>query len=716
LIYSGQAVGVNLLDEGIAELCFDLHGESVNKFNQLTLKELGEAIASIKDEVAIQAVMVTSGKPTFIVGADIDEFGELFRLEEELFTAKLLEVNTTVFSAFEDLPLPTVAAINGFALGGGLEMALTADYRIMSNAAKIGLPETTLGIIPGYGGTVRLPRLIGPDNAIEWLASGLRYDAEIALKFGVVDAVVAPEDLREAAFSLLQECLAGRMNYHSRKREKLEPIRLSDIEARMTFETARAAVERQAGEHNPAPLVAVDTIERSAFLQRDEALLLEARANAKLARSPVAKNLIGLFQGEQILLKDAGDLAKAAAPVKKCAVLGAGLMGGGIACQTALKGMPVIMKDIGQSGIKLGLTEASRLLSGKVHRGRMEPEDMAAALNRIRPSLSFEGFDEVDLVVEAVIENLHVKQSVLSETETCLGEDAILASNTSTISITQLGSALQKPERFCGMHFFNPVHWMPLVEVIRGELTGDQAVARAVGFALTLGKKPVVVNDCPGFLVNRILAPYLNAFLKLVSRGVDFHRIDKAMEKFGWPMGPAYLCDVIGLDTLKHGEKVLAEGYPDRMSVDFTSSHDILLGAGRLGQKGGRGYYIYEPDKRGRLKKIIDPEVGKLLTTQFGSDADIRDVQIVEHLMLPMCLEAVRCLEEGIAASANDIDLALIYGLGFPSFRGGALRYLDDLGLDESLRAADQYAELDSSYRAPEMMRQMTARGDRFYI
>jgi 3-hydroxyacyl-CoA dehydrogenase/enoyl-CoA hydratase/3-hydroxybutyryl-CoA epimerase/enoyl-CoA isomerase len=349
----------------------------------------------------------------------------------------------------------------------------------------------------------------------------------------------------------------------------------------------------------------------------------------------------------------------------------------------------------------------------------MSVAEMAGVLNKIQPSLSYDGFDSVDVVVEAVVENPKIKHAVLAETETHIRDDAILASNTSTISISHLAEPLKRPENFCGMHFFNPVHRMPLVEVIRGEKTGEDAIAKTVAYALAMGKKPVVVNDCPGFLVNRILMPYFGAFMGLVNRGVDFVTIDRLMERFGWPMGPAYLADVVGIDTGVHAGAVMAEGFPDRMQYDFKTSHDVMFENERFGQKNGRGYYAYEPDKKGRPKKIVDEEVAALLAPVIDGSESLDDETIVDSMMIPMCLEAVRCLEDGIAASATDVDLALIYGIGFPPFRGGALHYIDDVGIKHFVARADELAAASGAmkalYEPTEKLREMAANGTAFF-
>jgi len=719
MIYSGKAITVQAIDDGIAELCFDLQDDSVNKFNALTVNELREATAAIAADSSLNGVIVTSGKPVFIVGADIMEFGALFGASEDEIAEKILQINLDVFNAFEDLSIPTVAAINGIALGGGLEMCLVCDYRVMSDTARIGLPETKLGIIPGYGGTTRLPRLIGADNAIEWIASGAEQKAEQALKFGAVDAVVTPELLREGALSLLQQCIDGKLDYQAKRREKQEPLKLNEIEATMVFETSKAFVAGKAGPHYPAPITAIKVMQKAAGMHRDDALREEARGIAKMAGTLAAKNLIGLFIGDQILAKRGKALAKKAGKVERAAVLGAGIMGGGIAYQSAFKGTPIIMKDIAQAGIDLGLSEASKLLSKLVDRGRMSVAEMAGVLNKIQPSLSYDGFDSVDMVVEAVVENPKIKHAVLAETETKIRDDAILASNTSTISISHLAEPLKRPENFCGMHFFNPVHRMPLVEVIRGDKTGEDAIAKTVAYALAMGKKPVVVNDCPGFLVNRILMPYFGAFMGLVKRGVDFVTIDRLMERFGWPMGPAYLADVVGIDTGVHAGAVMAEGFPDRMQYDFKTSHDVMFENERFGQKNGRGYYAYEPDKKGRPKKIVDEEVAALLAPVIDGSESLDDETIVDSMMIPMCLEAVRCLEDGIAASATDVDLALIYGIGFPPFRGGALHFIDDVGIKHFVARADELAAasgpMKALYEPTEKLREMAANGTTFF-
>ena len=710
MIYQGKAITVKPLEGGIVELNFDLKGESVNKFNRLTLSELRAAVDAIKADASVKGVIVTSGKDVFIVGADITEFVDNFQLPDEELMAGNLEANK-IFSDFEDLDVPTVAAINGIALGGGLEMCLAADFRVMSATAKVGLPEVKLGIYPGFGGTVRLPRLIGCDNAVEWIASGKENKAEDALKVGAVDAVVAPEQLQAAALDLAKRAVAGELDHKARRQPKLEKLKLNAIEQMMAFETAKGFVAGQAGPNYPAPVEAIKSIQKAANFGRDKALEVEAAGFVKLAKTSVAQSLIGLFLNDQELKKKAKKYDEVAKDVKLAAVLGAGIMGGGIAYQSALKGTPILMKDIREEGIQMGLNEAAKLLGKRVEKGRLTPAKMAEALNGIRPTMSYGDFGNVDIVVEAVVENPKVKQAVLAEVEGAVKEDAIIASNTSTISISLLAQALKRPENFCGMHFFNPVHMMPLVEVIRGEKTGETAIATTVAYAKKMGKSPIVVNDCPGFLVNRVLFPYFGGFAKLLSFGVDFVRIDKVMEKFGWPMGPAYLSDVVGIDTGHHGRDVMAEGFPDRMAVEGKTAVDVMYEANRLGQKNGKGFYAYETDKRGKPKKVTDPQAYEVLKPIVVEQREVTD----EDMMIPLCLETVRCLEDGIVETAAEADMGLIYGIGFPPFRGGALRYIDSIGVAEFVALADKYAELGALYHPTAKLREMAKNGQKFF-
>lgn len=714
-MFKGNSLSVTMLENGIAELNFDLQGESVNKFDTATVAELDQAITAIEQSSDVTGVLVSSGKGVFVVGADITEFIPMLG-NSDVDAGEHLSKNTINFNRLEDLSVPSVAAINGFALGGGLELALACDFRVMSTAAQIGLPETGLGIIPGWGGTVRLPRIAGSDTAIEWIASGKNQRPDAALKAGVVDGVVAPEKLRDSALSVLQNAIDGKMDYAKRRALKTGPLLLNQVESAMVFNTSKGFVGAKAGPNYPAPMIAIDCIEKSATMSRADALAVERDGFVQATKTTAAESLVGIFLSDQLLVKKAKGWAKKAdKKIERAAVLGAGIMGGGIAYQSAYKGTPIKMKDINQDGLDLGLSEANKLLSKQVNRGRMTVEKMGSILADIDPMLSYDNFNDVDIVVEAVVENPKVKHSVLAEVEKHVDTDAVIASNTSTISITYLAEALERPENFCGMHFFNPVHAMPLVEVIRGEKTSDTAIARTVAYASAMGKKPVVVNDCPGFLVNRVLFPYFAGFMGLLKDGADFQQVDKVMERFGWPMGPAYLMDVVGIDTGNHCEAVMAEGFPDRMTKEYKTAGDVMYENERFGQKNGKGFYVYEMDKRGKPKKTVSQESYDLIAPVTADIKEFDKDEIVARMMIPMATEIARCVEEGIVGSAAEADMALIYGVGFPPFRGGALRWMDSIGMDKFVAMCDQYKHLGKLFEATDTQREMAANGTKYY-
>lgn len=706
MLFKGKTIEIKPLGDGIYDLVIDHTGEAVNTIDQSTLGEIREAVEQLAVQPDLQGLIFSSAKESFIAGADINEFMQFFEASEEEIVTALLEMHK-VFNAIEDLPCPTVAAINGLCLGGGFELCLAMDYRVIAEQAKVGLPEVKLGIYPGWGGTVRLPRLIGVDNANEWICGGIEKRGADAFKDGAADALVPADQVKDAALDLVRKCISSDFNYQLRRQEKQSPIKLSQMEQVMAFESAKGVISAKAGPHYPAPLAALKTIQKHANLPRDKALEIEAKGFVKVAKSDVCEALVGLYLKDHYVKKVAKKYAARGGEVEQAAVLGAGIMGGGIAYQSASRKVPILMKDINSPALEQGLNEASKLLNKRVSRGRMDSEQMAQVLNRITPTLNYGGFEQIDLVVEAVVEHPKVKKAVLAEAEQQLKDGAVLASNTSTISITELASALQRPENFCGMHFFNPVHQMPLVEVIRGEKSSDEAIARTVAYAQSMGKTPVVVNDCPGFLVNRILLPYFLSFNTLLEDGYDFTQIDRVMEKFGWPMGPAYLLDVVGIDTAFHAAGVMAAGFPDRMKMAKNSALERMYKLERLGQKNAQGFYRYELDRKGKPKKVVDPGLPEILGLSVDQAGDVEDETIIQRLMVPLCIETVRCLEEGIVSSPAEADIALIYGIGFPPFRGGVFHYLDKLGLQRFCEIANKFEQLGPLYQPTETMKKM---------
>ncbi|MBR9885727.1 MAG: fatty acid oxidation complex subunit alpha FadB [Oceanospirillales bacterium] len=692
-------------ESGLISLDICKKESSVNSVDTGFLQELEAVCDLLESDSAARGLLITSAKSAFVVGADIFQFPALFNGPGEVFESWVARAHE-LFNRLENLPYPSVCAINGLALGGGLELALLADARVVAEGAKIGLPEVTLGLCPGWGGTVRASRLAGVQPALELMLSGKPVSGEKALELGLADRCVADSELRMAGLELLDNFVTGALDFKALRARK------HDIRAEACNQEAlEQALAAYLKPNYPAAQEILSLVLAHASLPFESALEAERRSFVTLGRTDCAKSLVGLFINDQSVKGAAKRAAKAANPVQTAAVLGAGIMGGGIAYQAAVTGTPVLLKDIRQEALDLGVDTASKALDKLIAKGRMDDAGKSDCLGLIEPMLEFKGFDTVGLVVEAVVENEKIKHAVLTETESHLKPEAILTSNTSTISITSLAEGLQRPENFCGMHFFNPVPMMPLVEVIRGAKSSDVAIATAVDCALKMGKTPIVVNDCPGFLVNRVLFPYFNAFNRLLHDGVDFQRIDRVMEGFGWPMGPAYLADVIGLDTMVHADQVLQAGYPQRMGHDDRPIIEELLDTGALGQKNGRGFYDYA---NGPRNKSATPDALSF-SERAARQVEFSDQQIIDRMMIPLCLESYLCLDEGVVGSAAEVDMGLIMGIGFPKFRGGALRYIDHLGLNEFAAKVDALADLGPLYRLPESFRTRAQSGWNFF-
>lgn len=713
-MYHGKSIRVSAIEDGFAELCFDRAAEPINKFDARTVAELKEAVAAIAAAPQLRGVLVTSAKDVFVVGADITEFGEKFKLPHADLVEDVRNSNEA-FVAWEDLALPTVVALDGYALGGGFEFALSCALRVMSHKAQVGLPEVKLGLFPGFGGTVRLPRVACPKTAVEWIADGRPRGAQDAHGVGAVDQVCDSAALRGFALGLLRQAADGAIDWRGLQQRKRRPLNGSAAGG-AEFSAWRRGVQAASGVQQPAALAAADLMERAASLDRDAALALESEAFARIARTQAASSLVQTFLSEQEVKKLARRRAQGARPVRQAAVLGAGIMGAGIALTSARAGIPVRLTDVSPKALEAARAEADRQLARQVKAGRLAAADAQAALRAITIQSGTEGLAGADIVVEAIVERLETKHQVLGALEPLLDEQAVLASNTSSLRIDDIARALARPERFVGLHFFNPVPAMRLVEVVRGSRTSDQAVATAVAYALAMKKTPVVVKDGPGFLVNRLLMAYTGAALRLIAEGGDYLAIDCAMEAFGWPMGPSYLQDVIGIDTGAHVAQVIAAGYPQRMPPLERDALQLMLAQGRLGQKSGAGFYRHAPGADGRLTRGVAPETAGLLAgLQPNGPRAFGDEEIVDRLMLPFIVEAAHALEEGVVSTPAEVDMALLLALGCPAYTGGALKYADWLGLDEVVRRCDALRAHGPMYEPTPRMRQLAAGGGTFY-
>jgi 3-hydroxyacyl-CoA dehydrogenase/enoyl-CoA hydratase/3-hydroxybutyryl-CoA epimerase len=677
-------------------LVFDLRGEKVNKLSRKVMQEVEALLPQIESLGAqgkIDALVLLSGKPgNFIAGADIDLIQSA---KTSVEAEELSRTGQKLMDRWEDLPFPTVAAIDGVALGGGCEFALACSALVMSNnpAAKIGLPEVMLGLLPGMGGCIRLPRKVGLSTALDMILTGKNLSGERAFKAGLAEACLPKENFEEAGLRWVKANLSALKGGRRLAKEPklggmggpvgslLEKTPMKTV----MFKKAREMVLEKSKGHYPAPLEALDIIqstgggygERLRGSEREKAMSREAKGFGKVAVTEISKNLIRLFYLMEGVKKvkglPPGSTAREHA-VAQSAVLGAGVMGGGIAQLFADKDLPIRMKDLNTQALSLGVQSASKIFQKKVKRKRMTQRQALQKLNLIAPVADYSGFHKADLVVEAIIENIDIKKKVFQELETQISPDCVVASNTSSLSITKMQEVFKKPERFVGMHFFNPVDKMPLVEVIRGEKTSDEAVATVFQLSKALGKTPIVVKDAPGFLVNRLLAPYLNEAVYLLLEGAPIPEIDRVLLEFGMPMGPMELIDEVGVDVAEKVAHVLHDAFGARMIP--ASMNEKAVKAGRLGKKNGKGLYNYVGPKK---TKELDPKVYEIIGITPDKNA-VADEEIVERCILPMINEAARCLEEGVVSSASEVDLGMIMGTGFPPFRGGLLRYADSLG------------------------------------
>lgn len=707
------AVTLEVDGDGVAWLTFDRPESRVNILTSEVMMELDRLIADLEEEVRIgraKALVIRSGKPgAFIAGADI---GEIEGLTDPRTAAEKAAEGQAVFRRIEGLTIPSVAVIDGAALGGGTELALACSYRLATDRpeTRISLPEVRLGIIPGFGGTVRLPRLIGPKAAIELIVTGRSVSAERAERLGLVDEVIptAGHEARVRRFTWERIDL-GRLR-PSRRRSIWERLLEDTAPGRaILFRQARRQILQETRGHYPAPLAALDTIRDTLSLPLDEAFEREAYKTGQLIASDISKNLIHIFN----LIEGAKKNTPPGEPreIEQVAVLGAGVMGGGIAQLMSYRGLPVRLRDIQQEAITMGLNQARSVFDRAVRRRRITPREAEEGMGRISPTLDYSGFGVADLVIEAVVERLEVKEQVLREVEEVVSEEVVIASNTSTLSISEMQKTLEYPDRFCGMHFFNPVDRMPLVEIVRGAATSDETLASVYALTLQIGKTPVIVNDGPGFLVNRILAPYLNEAGLLLAEGASISAVDEALVEFGMPMGPFRLLDEVGLDISRSASAILYEAFGDRMRPA-----EPLLGladTNRLGRKGGLGFYRYQD---GREKGVDETIYGELSTTVPSSRVEFDPELIRERTILVMINEAARVLEEGIVEEASAVDLAMVTGTGFPPFRGGLLRYADHLGTPvvvERLFSLEE--EFGARFQPAPLLRDIARDGRSFY-
>jgi 3-hydroxyacyl-CoA dehydrogenase / enoyl-CoA hydratase / 3-hydroxybutyryl-CoA epimerase len=688
---------------GIANLTFDLPGEKVNTISIERLEELNDILEKLSHDSSVKALVIRSAKPgIFIAGADLKSFDAIF--DDPSIAERVIMRGHEVLNKLSDMPFPTVALIDGVCLGGGLELALACNYRVVTDHPKtsLGLPEVTLGIMPGWGGTQRLPRLIGLEQGIKMILTGKPVNGKKAFKLKLADAIIAHEFVDDRLPEFLDKVISSRGQEEIMNRRKLGGFHYLLMERNplgraVLFHFARKNVLSKTKGLYPSPIVALDTIEKTHRKSLEDGLECEIDEflDAIPNKFQNAINLIKLFFANEELKKDPG-LHSDVKPkkVRYGGVIGAGTMGAGIAWLFSYRDIPVRFKDISWEAVGKGYSAAYSIYKKMLKIRKVKPYQIQRKFQMLSGTVDYSGFQRSDIVIEAATENLDLKHKIFEDLENNLSKDAVIASNTSSLSIAEMSQHMKHPERFLGMHFFNPPNRMPLVEIVAGEKTSPEAIATAVELCKRFKKIPLIVKDCPGFLVNRIFVMAANEASWMLQEGVEMDRLEHVITKFGMPMGPCTLADEVGIDVGHKVFSVFFEAYGDRMEPPQINR--AMYEAGFYGKKSGKGYFLYNGKKKGP-----NPEVQNLLDKIHTPKVTMSDEEIIDRFVLGMINEGARCLEEGIVDSPLYVDMGLIYGIGFPPFRAGLLHYADSMGIQNVVQKLNKLADRYGARFAP---------------
>lgn len=703
-----RAFSMQVRDDGVAVITIDVPGESMNTLKESFAKEVGELLTEIEQSSDIQGVVISSGKPSsFVAGADI---GMIDRCENAADAASLARQGQAMFDRIEQLSIPVVAAIHGPCLGGGLELAMACHVRIASDSDKtvLGLPEVQLGLLPGSGGTQRLPRIVGIQQGLTMILTGKQLRAKQARSRGLVTEVVPQSILLDVA---IKHALNGKVKRAKAKLSGLGWLLESNrFGLEFLFNKAREQAQKKAKDNYPAIDKIINVVRKGVFSGHEAGLSAEADAFGELAMTAESYQLRQLFFATTEMKKETGADGVKPRTVQHVGVLGGGLMGGGIAYVTAAKaGIPARIKDINEDGISHALHYSYERLQKKVKRGHMRRNELEKTMLRLSGTTEYKGFSRADVVIEAVFEDLELKQKMVADIEQCGSEKTIFATNTSSLPITQIAAKAARPENVIGLHYFSPVDKMPLAEIITHAGTADETIATTVALARKQGKTPIVVKDGAGFFVNRILAPYMNEAARLLLAGEPIEKLDKALVEWGFPVGPVTLLDEVGIDVAGKVAPILVDELGERFTAP--DAFQRLLDDDRKGKKNQKGFYQYGKKVKG---KPVDQSVYQVLGV--NPSGSLSEEQIALRCVLPMLNEAAYCLDEGIVRSARDGDIGAVFGIGFPPFRGGPYRFMDAFGISNVVNELQKLvAEQGERFAPAPLLMTMAEQQQRFY-
>lgn len=671
-------------ESGVAHLIMDVKGDTMNTLKSEFGDEISQVLSEIKSDTSLKGIVLLSGKKdSFVAGADVNMLAGCTSREEVL---EIALQGHAIFDQLVNLPIPIVAAVHGACLGGGLELALACHGRVASTSNKtvMGLPEVQLGLLPGGGGTQRLPKLVGIQKALDMMLTGKQLRAKQALKAGIVNDIVPESILVRTAEEMI---LSGKVKPKARKLSLMDKVLEGNpLGRKVVFDQATKTVLAKTKGNYPAPLKIIECIRAGVELSSAKGFQVEANNFADLVMTAESEQLRNIFFATTEMKKEQGVEGVKPAKVKQAAVLGGGLMGGGIAFVSATKAkLPVRIKDINHQGISNALKYSFDILNKKVKRRFIRASEMQSQMAQITGTLDYAGLKNTDIVIEAVFEDLALKQKMVADVEANCQPHTIFASNTSSLPIGQIAANATRPENVIGLHYFSPVDKMPLAEIIPHEGTSDETISTTVAVAKKQGKTPIVVKDKAGFYVNRILAPYMNEAAMLLLDGEPIEKLDKALVKFGFPVGPMQLLDEVGIDVGSKIGPILQAELGDRFAPP--PAFDKLISDGRLGKKAKKGFYLYGTGKKG---KQVDESIYQLLNIQV--QGRINDLEIAKRCVYMMLNEAARCLDEGIVRNARDGDIGAIFGIGFPPFLGGPYRYIDKVGAKNVVAQLNEWA------------------------
>jgi 3-hydroxyacyl-CoA dehydrogenase/enoyl-CoA hydratase/3-hydroxybutyryl-CoA epimerase len=716
--FQAESLRVDQQPDGSAVLWLDVPERKVNVLNRRVFADLDTALTCVAAEPAITVLIIRSAKTSgFLAGADLHEFAQV-QIPPE--AAALAELGQTQFAKLSNLPVPVISVIHGPCLGGGLELALACDYRLVVDqpGTQLSVPELELGLLPAWGGTQRLPRIVGVERAMMMILLSRRLGPRDALRWGLADTV-APDDRHIAPHleKLVERALAEGKRPRTRLpgltwRQKL--LESTGFGRRVLLKGMERLLRRRVPDDMPAPKEALEAVRVGLSKGVEAGLAYEREAIGRLAMTPACRNLVNLFfQREQARKLPAS--WKEVPPIQRIGVVGAGAMGAGIAQLALIRGFEVVLQEVNEEALGTGLLRITALCEKAVQRGILTRDEMNRRLSTLKGGTTWQGFDSVDFVIEAAVEDLEAKRGLFRELDRRTRPTAVLATNTSSLSVAALHEGLSHPERVAGMHFFNPVHKLPLVEIARAPQTSEQTLAEIARLAVALGKTPVIVEDSPGFVVNRILMPYLNEAVLLVSEGLTIAQVDAVMTRFGMPMGPLELLDQVGLDVAAHVAVAMQPALGERFPP--SPAFELMRQRNWLGQKNGLGFYRHRGRKR--VNELAQNALQAAFPGDRGMSASlphaVRLQQSRERMVLLMINEAARCLAERLTESASAIDLAMVLGTGWAPHRGGPLRYADNRGPGEVVHALVELSQrLGRRFEPSTELRRVAEAGARF--